>query len=52
MSFVLIVSSLLFFVSGFSSSFGSNVFFPVLSFFRFFLNIIFVFFVYFCFVFS
>ena len=45
MSFVLIVSSLLFFVSGFSSSFGSNVFFPVLSFFRFFLNIIFVFFV-------
>ena len=32
-----------FFVSGFSSSFGFNVFFPVLSFFRFFLNIIFVF---------
>ena len=43
MSFVLIVSSLLFFVSGFSSSFGFNVFFPVLSSFRFFLNIIFVF---------
>ena len=43
LSFVLIVSSLLFFVSGFSSSFGFNVFFPVLSFFRFFLNIIFVF---------
>ena len=43
MSFVLIVSSLLFFVSGFSSSFGFNVFFPVLCFFRIFLNIIFVF---------